>query len=172
MGFAPRTPDQLLERQRLGTLRVCTALDFRRRVASSSLEQAYADTDVLAAASCDFTDQGQIWISLGPCDPPLRIRQARLGGISAGGGYGAAELCLPLGGSSDDPQRRGGSTFSMSCCRGSNPCWNCKERAQRCNRAGSCKRPSAVINSARRACCWPGASRKTALLPSAAVRDY
>ena len=55
MGFAPRTPDQLLERQRLGTLRVCTALDFRRRVASSSLEQAYADTDVLAAASCDLS---------------------------------------------------------------------------------------------------------------------
>ena len=108
MGFEPRTPDQLLERQRLGTLRVCTALDFRHRVAASSLEEAYAQTDVLAAAGCEFTDQGQVWVSLGPCDPPLRIRQARLGGISASGGYGAAELCLPLGGSSDDPQRRGG----------------------------------------------------------------
>ena len=121
MGFAPRTPDQLLERQRLGTLQVCTALDFRRRAASSSLEQAYADTDVVAAASCDFTDQGQIWISLGPCDPPLRIRQARLGGISAGGGYGAAELCLPLGGSSDDPQRRGGIHVLDELLRGDQP---------------------------------------------------
>ena len=89
MGFAPRTPDQLLERQRLGTLQVCTALDFRRRAASSSLEQAYADTDVLAAASCDFTDQGQIWISLGPCDPPpALIPPRRAWRMRSGGSHG------------------------------------------------------------------------------------
>ena len=109
MVFRPRTPQELRERQLSGSLRVCTALQFRQRVAQQGIENAYAATDVLAAASCEFTDQGQLWISLGPCDPPLRLREAQLGGVKAGGGFGAAELCLPIGGGLPSPQRQGGA---------------------------------------------------------------
>ena len=109
MVFAPRSCAELLQRQEQGDLRVCTALDFRSRVEAGGLEQAYADTDVLAAGSCSFTDQGQLWLSLGPSDPPLRLRQARLGAVSTIGGFGAGELCLPIGGRASGQRRLGGA---------------------------------------------------------------
>ena len=109
MVFAPRSCAELLQRQEQGTLRVCSALEFRSRAEAVGLEQAYADTDVVAAGSCGFTDQGQLWLSLGPSDPPLRLRQARLGGVGTSGGFGAGELCLPIGGNASDARRLGGA---------------------------------------------------------------
>jgi uncharacterized protein (DUF39 family) len=109
MVFAPRSCAELLQRQEQGTLRVCSALEFRHRAEAVGLEQAYADTDVVAAGSCGFTDQGQLWLSLGPSDPPLRLRQARLGGVGTSGGFGAGELCLPIGGNASDARRLGGA---------------------------------------------------------------
>ena len=109
MVFAPRSCAELLQRQEQGTLRVCSALEFRHRAEAVGLEQAYADTDVVAAGSCGFTDQGQLWLSLGPSDPPLRLRQARLGGVGTSGGFGAGELCLPIGGNPSDARRLGGA---------------------------------------------------------------
>ena len=109
MVFAPRSCAELLQRQEQGTLRVCSALEFRSRAEAVGLEQAYADTDVVAAGSCGFTDQGQLWLSLGPSDPPLRLRQARLGGVGTSGGFGAGELCLPIGGNPSDARRLGGA---------------------------------------------------------------
>lgn len=118
MAFRPRTPQQLREKQRDGSLRVCTALEFRARVEATDLASAYAATDVLAAASCEFTDQGMVWISLGPSDPPLRLRQAQLGGVAASGGFGAAELCMPIGGGLNSPLRRGGAQVLDQLLRG------------------------------------------------------
>lgn len=118
MVFAPRTAEELLQRQLAGTLRVCSALDFRERVAAGGLEQAYADTDVVAAGSCEFTDQGQLWLSLGPSDPPMRLKSARLGGVSTNGGFGAAELCVPIGGRASGERRRGGAQVLDALLRG------------------------------------------------------
>jgi uncharacterized protein (DUF39 family) len=109
MAFPARTIDELRERQRQGQLRVTTALDFRRRVADLGLARAYAETDVLAAAGADFTDQGLVTISLGPADPPLRLRRALLGDMTLEGGFGAGELCLPIGGGLGGGGRRGGA---------------------------------------------------------------
>ena len=118
MVFTPRTPEELLQRQLAGTLRVCSALDFRERVAAGGLEQAYADTDVVAAGSCEFTDQGQLWLSLGPSDPPMRLKSARLGGVSTSGGFGTAELCVPIGGRASGERRRGGAQVLDALLRG------------------------------------------------------
>ena len=109
MAFQPRTPEELRQKQLLGKLRVCSALEFRALAKAQGLEAAYGSTDVVAAGSCEFTDQGQIWLSRGPCDPPLRLRRAVLGGVAAGGGYGPGELCLPIGAGLDTPRRRGGA---------------------------------------------------------------
>jgi uncharacterized protein (DUF39 family) len=84
-------------------------MQFRELVAKEGLGAAYGAIDVIAAGSCEFTDQGQIWLSLGPCDPPLRLRQALLGGVAASGGYGPSELCLPIGAGLEHPKRRGGA---------------------------------------------------------------
>ncbi len=109
MACRPRIPEELRQLQRAGKLQVCTALQFRELAASQGLEAAYSKTHVVAAGSCEFTDQGQIWLSLGPCDPPLRLKQAKLGGVEASGGFGPGELCLPIGGGLDSTRRRAGA---------------------------------------------------------------
>lgn len=109
MSLAPRSEADLQQRQRSGDLRVLSAADFRELVAAGGLEAAYAATDVVVAANAEFTDQATLQLSLGPVDPPLRIREARLDGVLAQGAGGTAGLCLPIGGGLGEPLRQGGA---------------------------------------------------------------
>lgn len=112
MGSAPprsRTEAQLRERQNAGDLAVLSGMDFRALVAAEGLEAAYACTDVVVAANAEFTDQATLQLSLGPCDPPMRVREARLDGVTALGASGSGGLTLPIGGGISDPERRGGA---------------------------------------------------------------
>ena len=72
-----RSEWQLIERQQSGILEVRTAAQFRALVAKKGLQQAYAATDVVVAADAGFTDQVSAQLSLGPTDPPIRLRQAQ-----------------------------------------------------------------------------------------------
>ena len=105
----PRSEAQLRRRQSRGELRVCTAAVFRERVVQAGLAAAYADTDVVVAAEAGFTDQASLLLTLGPTDPPMRLREALLGGVRALAGSGSGELLLPIGGGLGEPARFSGA---------------------------------------------------------------
>jgi uncharacterized protein (DUF39 family) len=96
--FPPRTEADLRRRQEEGTLRVLPAADFRRLAQTTGLEAAYAQTDVVVAASAEFTSHASLCLSLGPTDPPIRLREVRVGGVAAMAGGAGADLLLPAAG--------------------------------------------------------------------------
>lgn len=104
-----RTELELRQRQEQGELRVRTAADYRQLVAALGLAAAYDQTDVVVAADAGFTDQGSLQLSLGPTDPPIRLRSVELGGVAGLATGGSGELVLPLGGGLNDPARRSGA---------------------------------------------------------------
>lgn len=104
-----RDAAELAARQRAGELRVRLAADWRALVAEVGLAKAYAHTDVVVAADAGFSDQGSLHLHLGPCDPPIRLRDPSLGGIAAQAGGGGADLVLPIGGGLAEGNRRGGA---------------------------------------------------------------
>lgn len=105
----PRTAAALRQRQERGDLRVRPASDYRQLVRSQGLAAAYAATDVVVAADAGFTDQGSLHLSLGPTDPPIRLRSLQLDGVEGLASGGPGELVLPLGGGLAEPQRRSGA---------------------------------------------------------------
>jgi uncharacterized protein (DUF39 family) len=107
--LAPRKEAELQLRQRQGRLRVRTAADFRALAAGAGLAAAYVDTDVVVAASAEFTDQASLHLGLGPTDPPIRLRDTVLGGVAAMAGGAGGDLVLPIGGGLAEGQRRGGA---------------------------------------------------------------
>ncbi|MFO0105180.1 MAG: homocysteine biosynthesis protein, partial [Cyanobium sp.] len=88
---------ELCQRQERGALRVRTAAAYRTLVQELGLAEAYAVTDVVVAADACFSDQGSLHLSLGPTDPPIRLRELQLGGVSALASGGPGELVLPIG---------------------------------------------------------------------------
>lgn len=109
MSLPIRTEAQLRHRQERGQLQVRAAAEFRQFVAEAGLEEAYACTDVVVAADACFTDQASLHVSLGPTDPPIRLRSAQLAGVNAGCGHGSTECMLPMGGGLAEPARQGGA---------------------------------------------------------------
>ena len=109
MSLPIRTEAQLRQRQERGQLTVRAAAEFRELVAKAGLEEAYALTDVVVAADACFTDQASLHLSLGPTDPPIRLRSAQLAGVSVGCGHGSTDFLLPMGGGLAEPARHGGA---------------------------------------------------------------
>jgi len=107
--LAPRSHAELQRRQAGGDLRVLGAADYRALVEGVGLQQAYAQTDVVVAADATWTDQGALLLSLGPSDPPIRLREVQLAGVNALVGGGSGDLVLPLGGGLTGPGRRSGA---------------------------------------------------------------
>lgn len=103
---------ELRERQARGELRVRLAEEFRNLVAELGLAEAYARTDVVAAAEATFTDQGSLVLNLGPSDPPIRMRDPQIGGVAALAGGASGDLVLPIGSGSDAP--RGGGAQMLA----------------------------------------------------------
>jgi L-aspartate semialdehyde sulfurtransferase len=93
----PRSSLALRQRQERGELRVRTAAAYRQLVQQQGLAQAYADTDVVVAADAGFSDQASLQLSLGPSDPPIRLRDLQLGGVTGLASGGPGELVLPIG---------------------------------------------------------------------------
>ena len=93
----PRSSLELRQRQERGALRVRTAAAYRTLVQELGLAEAYAVTDVVVAADACFSDQGSLHLSLGPTDPPIRLRELQLGGVTALASGGPGELVLPIG---------------------------------------------------------------------------
>lgn len=104
-----RSEAELLQRQRQGHLRVRTAADYRLLVREQGLAAAYDVTDVVVAANAEFTDQASLHLSLGPTDPPIRLRDPQLDGVPALAGGSGTDLVLPLAGGPLEGQRRGGA---------------------------------------------------------------
>jgi uncharacterized protein (DUF39 family) len=100
-GLRPRSAEDLRERQRRGDLRVRLAADFRRLAAEDGLAEAYGCTDVVVAADAGFTDQASLVLHLGPTDPPIRMRDPQLDGVTALAAGSAGDLVLPIGGASE-----------------------------------------------------------------------
>lgn len=104
-----RSEAELLQRQRQGRLQVRTAAAYRRLVREQGLKAAYHATDVVVAANAEFTDQASLHLSLGPTDPPIRLRDPQLDGVAAQAGGSGTDLVLPLAGGPLEGQRRGGA---------------------------------------------------------------
>ncbi len=94
----PRQEGELRQRQEQGELRVRVAAEYRSLVREVGLAEAYAATDVVVAADAGFMDQGCLVLSLGPTDPPIRLRSGQLAGVPGLTGCGSGELVLPIGG--------------------------------------------------------------------------
>ncbi len=109
MTLPARRESALRERQRKGVLRVRAAADFRALVAEAGLAEAYDSTDVVVAANAEFTHQGSLHLNIGPCDPPIRFREAQLEALAAQSGGGGGDLVLPIGGGLGENQRQGGA---------------------------------------------------------------
>jgi len=77
---------------------VRSAAEFRALVAQSDLGEAYQHTDVVVAANAEFTDQASLHLSLGPADPPIRLRDPVLGGVGGLASGSGGDLLLPIGG--------------------------------------------------------------------------
>ena len=107
--LAPRSLAALQQRQAGGDLQVLSAADYRTLVHAVGLNQAYDQTDVVVAADAAWTDQGALLLSLGPSDPPIRLREVQFGGVNALVGGGSGDLVLPLGGGLTGPGRRSGA---------------------------------------------------------------
>jgi len=107
--LSERSEAELLQRQRQGRLRVRLAADYRRLVREQGLAAAYAETDVVVAANAEFTDQASLHLSLGPTDPPIRLREPQLDGVPAQASGSGSDLMLPLAGGPLEGQRRGGA---------------------------------------------------------------
>lgn len=95
--FPPRSEAELRRKQERGQLQVRAAADFRSLVQHAGLAEAYAATDVVVAADAGFTDQASLHLSLGPTDPPIRLRAGQLAGVAGLAGCGSGELVLPIG---------------------------------------------------------------------------
>ncbi|MEB3271091.1 MAG: homocysteine biosynthesis protein [Synechococcus sp.] len=109
-----RSEAELRRRQARGRLRVRLAADYRQLVREQGLAAAYAETDVVVAANAEFTDQASLHLSLGPTDPPIRLRDPLLEGVPALAGGAGSDLVLPLAGGSLEGQRRGGAQVLAS----------------------------------------------------------
>lgn len=96
--FPRRTEAELQRRQAEGLLRVRQAADFRRLAQDAGLEAAYDQTDVVVAATAEFTSHASLHLSLGPTDPPIRLRDPQIGGVSALAGGAGTDLVLPVAG--------------------------------------------------------------------------
>ncbi|MFQ6537490.1 MULTISPECIES: homocysteine biosynthesis protein [Aphanothece] len=105
----PRSEAGLRQRQERGELRVLTAAHYRALVAREGLAAAYAATDVVVAADAGFTDQASLQLSLGPCDPPIRLRTVQLGGVNGLASGGSGELVLPIGGAATEREGPSGA---------------------------------------------------------------
>ena len=91
-----RTEQQLQDLQRAGDLQVCSAAEFRQRVAALGLSEAFEQTHVVVASEASFTAQASLVLHLGPTDPPMRMERCRLGPAEASGGHGNTDLVLPM----------------------------------------------------------------------------
>ncbi len=100
--FPPRQEAELRLKQQRGQLQVRAAADFRSLVQQAGLAEAYASTDVVVAADAGFSDQASLLLSLGPSDPPIRLRDGQLAGVAGLAGCGSGELVLPIGGGLGD----------------------------------------------------------------------
>ena len=98
----PRQEAELRCKQERGQLQVRAAADYRSLVQQAGLAEAYAATDVVVAADAGFTDQASLLLSLGPTDPPIRLRAGQLAGVQGLAGCGSGELVLPIGGGLGD----------------------------------------------------------------------
>lgn len=96
--FPRRTEAELQRRQAEGRLRVRQAADFRRLAQDAGLEAAYDQTDVVVAATAEFTSHASLHLSLGPTDPPIRLRDPQLGGVAALAGGAGTDLVVPVAG--------------------------------------------------------------------------
>ena len=109
MSLPSRTESDFRQKQAQGQLQVRTAAAFRSLVDEAGLAEAYALTDVVVAADAGFTDQASLHLSLGATDPPIRLRDAQLAGVSASTGHGSSDLVLPIGGGLGDTKPLGGA---------------------------------------------------------------
>lgn len=125
----PRSEQQLRELQRRGELRVRSAADFRMMVAELGLERAYAGTDVVVAADAGFSDQASLQLSLGPSDPPIRLRDVQLDGVRGLASGGPGELVLPVGGGLGEPARRSGAQLLAALLAGGAPAFDASGEA-------------------------------------------
>ncbi|HEY9888140.1 MAG TPA: homocysteine biosynthesis protein, partial [Candidatus Obscuribacterales bacterium] len=90
----PRPLTEINDKIRRQTAVVDTAEAFKQRAAEMGLEAAYAAVDVVTTGTFEPMESSGAILNLGHTDPPIKIRDCRLDGVSAYAGFGAVDLYL------------------------------------------------------------------------------
>ena len=73
---------------------VWTAEELKARVAETSVAQAAKEVDVVTTGTFEPMESSGAILNLGQTDPPIKIRQCWIDGVSAYAGFGAVDLYL------------------------------------------------------------------------------
>jgi uncharacterized protein (DUF39 family) len=96
-----RTIAEINEKISRGTAVVWTVEELKAQVAAIGTAAAFEQVDVLTAGTFEPMESSGAIVNLGHTDPPIKIRQCWFDGIPAYAGFGAVDLYLGAGATSD-----------------------------------------------------------------------
>lgn len=105
-----RTLTAINDKIRRQTVIVDTAEAFKVRAAEVGVSQAFKSVDVVTTGTFEPMESSGAIINLGQTDPPIKIRDCRLDGVSAYAGFGGVDLYL---GASQAADSSGGEGESL-----------------------------------------------------------
>jgi uncharacterized protein (DUF39 family) len=73
---------------------VWTVEELKAKVQDIGIAQAFQEVDVICTGTFEPMESSGAWINLGHTDPPIKIRQCWMDGVSAYAGFGAVDLYL------------------------------------------------------------------------------
>jgi len=89
-----RTIAEINDKINRGQVSVWTVEELKARVAEVGVTQAAKEVDVVTTGTFEPMESSGAIINLGHTDPPIKIRQCWLDGVSAYSGFGAVDLYL------------------------------------------------------------------------------
>lgn len=110
-----RTLEEINEKIRRGQVQVETVEAFKQRVQAAGVVAAAKAVDVVTTGMFEPIESAGAILNLGHTDPPIKIRECYLDGVSAYAGFGAVDLYLGASqmmvsrrGEAEDERERGG----------------------------------------------------------------
>ena len=73
---------------------VWTVEELKAKVQDIGIAQAFQEVDIICTGTFEPMESSGAWINLGHTDPPIKIRQCWMDGVSAYAGFGAVDLYL------------------------------------------------------------------------------
>lgn len=89
-----RTIAEINDKIQTGQVVVWTVAEVKARVAEIGIKKVFKQVDVITTGTFEPMESSGAIINLGHTDPPIKIRQCSLDGITAYAGFGAVDLYL------------------------------------------------------------------------------